>query len=53
MAKKKEELSEDDLDDMLEQAFQKQDEIFHKCEMRDDPAKKQAEWEKKYGKKTK
>ena len=50
MAKKKENLSEDELDDLLEQAFKGQDIIHHKCQIRDDPAKKQAEWKKKYGK---
>ncbi len=52
MAKKKENLSEDELDDddLLDQTFKNQDIIHHKCQIRDDPAKKQAEWEKKYGK---
>ncbi len=48
--KKEKEKSEDDLDDLLDQEFLKQDEIHHKCEMRDDPIKKQKEWEKKYQK---
>jgi len=47
--KKKENLSEDDLDALLDQTFEKQDLIHHKCQIRDDPAKKQAEWKKKYG----
>jgi len=51
MAKEKKDLSEEDLDDLLDQTFAKQDEIFHKCEMRDDPKKKQKEWEEKYRKK--
>jgi hypothetical protein len=51
MANKKKELSEEDVDDLLDQAFAKQDQIHHKCEMRDDPKKKQKEWEEKYGKK--
>ncbi len=50
MAKKKKDLSEEDLDKLLDQTFAKQDEIHHKCQIREDPAKKQAEWEKKYGK---
>ncbi len=51
MPDKKKELSEDDLDDLLDQTFAKQDQIFHKCEMMDDPKKKRKEWEEKYGKK--
>lgn len=51
MPNKKKELSEDDLDDLLDQTFAKQDQIHHKCEMRDDPKKKQKEWEEKFGKK--
>lgn len=50
MAEEKKETTEDDLDDLLDQAFEKQDLIHHKCQMRDDPAKKQKEWEKKFGK---
>lgn len=50
MTKKKENLSEDELDELLDQTFENQDMIHHKCQIRDDPAKKQAEWEKKYGK---
>jgi len=48
MKKKKDNFSEDELDEILEQAFKKQDIIHHKCKIRDDPAKKQAEWNKKY-----
>ncbi len=48
MTKKKDKISEDDLDDLLDQAFEKQDMIHHKCKIRDDPAKKQEEWNKKY-----
>lgn len=50
MSKKKENISEDELDDLLDQAFERQDMILHKCRIRDDPAKKQAEWERKYSK---
>ncbi len=51
MAKKKKNLSEDELDDdLLDQTLKNQDLIHHKCQIRDDRAKKQAEWEKKYGK---
>ena len=46
----KQEISEDELDDLLDQAFENQDQIHHKCQMRDDPEKKKEEWEKKYGK---
>lgn len=51
MSNKKKDLSEEDLDDLLDQTITKQDQIFHKCQMRDDPEKKQKEWEEKYGKK--
>ena len=50
MSEKKENNIEDELDDLLDQTFEKQDLIHHKCQLRDDPAKKQAEWKKKYGK---
>ncbi|MFW9968950.1 MAG: hypothetical protein ACFFDF_02035 [Candidatus Odinarchaeota archaeon] len=48
MLEKKKKETEDDLDDLLDQAFENQDNIHHKCQMRDNPAKKQAEWKKKY-----
>ncbi len=47
MAKKKENISEDELDDLLDQAFEKQDIIHHKCQIRDDPAKKTSSMERK------
>ncbi len=47
MAKKKD-LSEYELDELLDQTFKRQGMIHHKCQIRDDPAKKQAEWNKKY-----
>ena len=50
MSEKKENNSEDELDDLLDQAFERQDIIHHKCKIRDDPAKKQAEWKNKFGK---
>lgn len=50
MPEKKKDISEKDLDDLLDQAFESQDLIHHTCHMRDDPEKKKAEWEKKYGK---
>jgi len=50
MSKKKNETSEDDLDDLLDEVFEKQDQIHHKCQMRDDPEKKKVEWKKKYEK---
>ncbi len=50
MSKKKEKISEDDLEDLLDQTFKNQDMIHHKCQIRDDPAKKQVEWKKKHGK---
>ncbi|MFW9902649.1 MAG: hypothetical protein ACFFDY_15380 [Candidatus Thorarchaeota archaeon] len=50
MSEKKKNEPEDDLDDLLDQAFENQDMIHHKCQMRDNSAKKQAEWNKKYSK---
>ncbi len=50
MSKKKEKISEDELEDLLDQAFENQDLIHHKCQIRDDPTKKQTEWKKKYSK---
>jgi len=50
MVEKKKDLSEEDLDELLDQAFAQQDQIQHKCKIRDDPAIKQEEWEEKYGK---
>lgn len=50
MTKKKEDISEDELDDLLDQAFENQDAMHHKCQMRDDPVKKQVEWKEKYSK---
>lgn len=50
MSEKKENNSEDELDDLLDQTFNNQDLIHHKCQIRDDPAKKQEDWKKKYGK---
>lgn len=50
MSDEQEKDTEDDVDDLLDAAFAQQDLIHHKCQMRDDPAKKKEEWEKKYGK---
>ena len=50
MNDKKEDNSEEDLDDLLDRTFEKQDILHHKCQMRDDQATKQAEWKKKYRK---
>ncbi|MFO8018752.1 MAG: hypothetical protein R6U96_08965 [Promethearchaeia archaeon] len=49
--KKRENNSEKNIDDLLDQTFENQAEIHHKCKIRDDPAKKQKKWEEKYGKK--
>ncbi len=35
MGKKKEVTEDDDLDDLLEQQWEKQDQIHHKCKMRE------------------
>jgi len=48
MTKKKDNISEDELDDLLDQVFEKQDMIHQKCKIKDDPSKKQEEWNKKY-----
>ena len=40
-----------DSDDLLDQTFNLQDQIHHKCKMRDDPVEKQKKWNEKYGKK--
>lgn len=45
---KKEDISEEDLDDLLDKTFAIQDQVHHKCEIRDDPKSKQEEWDKKY-----
>lgn len=45
---KKEDLSDEDLDKLLDKTFKMQDQIHHKCEIRDDPKRKQEEWNKKY-----
>ncbi|MFW9942143.1 MAG: hypothetical protein ACFFFT_13975 [Candidatus Thorarchaeota archaeon] len=50
MSEKKGKKSENELDDLLDQAFERQELIHRKCKMRDDPVIKQAEWNKKYGK---
>ena len=47
--KKSDEETDDEVDDELDRAFAMQDMIHHKCKIRDDPKKKQEEWEKKYG----
>ena len=39
----------EDLDDELEKQFALQDQIHHKCKMRDDPNVKQNELDKKHG----
>jgi hypothetical protein len=49
MTEKKEENESDDLDDLLESQWEIQDQIHHKCQMRDDPEKKIKKWEEKYG----
>ena len=48
MTEKEEDISDDELDDLLDKTFEKQDMIHKKCEIRDDPAKKQKQWDKKY-----
>lgn len=38
----------DDLDDELEKQWGLQDQIHHKCKMRDDPEVKQKNWKEKH-----
>ena len=50
MAEKKSDKEiDEDPDDELDRVFAMQDSIHHKCKIREDPKKKQEEWEKKYG----
>ena len=39
----------DDLDDELEKQWALQDQIHHKCKMRDDAEVKQKNWDEKHG----
>ena len=48
ITKQSEENVDDDLDDQLEAQWALQDQIHHKCKMRDDPEKKLKEWKEKY-----
>ncbi len=48
MSEEKEEI--DDSDDELDRQGDDQDNIHHKCKMRDDPEEKQKKWKEKYGK---
>ncbi|MFX1238188.1 MAG: hypothetical protein ACFFAS_13890 [Promethearchaeota archaeon] len=41
---------EEDLDIELEKQWELQDQIHHKCKMRDDPETKIKKWEEKHGK---
>ncbi|MHA1726305.1 MAG: hypothetical protein ACTSYC_06190 [Promethearchaeota archaeon] len=49
MGKNKEKLTDKELDELLDQEFSRQEEIHHKCKIRDDPIKKQRKWKEKYG----
>ncbi|MHA1805447.1 MAG: hypothetical protein ACTSU4_13095 [Promethearchaeota archaeon] len=48
MVNNKEEPIDEKLEELLDQEFSRQNEIHHKCKMRDDPIKKQREWKEKY-----
>ncbi len=45
---KKESKKSDNLDEELENQWALQDQIHHKCKMRDDPKLKQKEWDEKH-----
>ena len=47
MSEKEKDESEDDLDDLLDQTFERQGLIHHKCQMRDDSDKKKKNGKKK------
>ena len=47
MSEEREEKANDDLDDELEKQWVLQDEIHHKCKMRDDPETNQKKWNEK------
>ena len=50
MSKKEKELSEeDDLDDLLDEVFEKQDQIHPRCKVSDDTDEKKKRWKEKYG----
>ncbi|MFX0057133.1 MAG: hypothetical protein ACFE85_01810 [Candidatus Hodarchaeota archaeon] len=38
----------DELDDLLEKEWEKQDQIHRKCKMKDDTSLKQKKWKEKY-----
>ena len=48
MSKEKKEETKDELEDELEKQWALQDEIHHKCKMRDDPETKKKKWNEKY-----
>ena len=47
--KKSDKKTNENIDDELDRVFAMQDKVHKKCKIRDDPKKKQEEWEKKYG----
>jgi hypothetical protein len=50
MSEEKEEMENElveDLDDKLDKQWALQDQIHHKCKMRDDPTVKQKKWDEK------
>ena len=49
MSDEKKEECEEDLEDELEKQWAIQDQIHHKCKMRDNPDDKKKKWNEKYG----
>ncbi|MFX1589152.1 MAG: hypothetical protein ACFFC1_13445 [Promethearchaeota archaeon] len=49
MNKEEKEREDDELDDLLEKEWEKQDQIHRKCKMKDDPVLKKKKWEEKFG----
>ena len=46
--KEEKESEDDELDDLLEKEWEKQDQIHRKCKMKDDPVLKQQKWKEKF-----
>lgn len=49
MSEEKENEYTEDLEDELEKQWELQDQIHHKCKMKDDPEVKQKNWDEKHG----
>ena len=46
--KDKKEYNDDELDDLLEKEWEKQDQIHRKCKIKDDPSLKQKKWKENF-----